>query len=54
LKLISDNPLITARQLAELLDVSPRNIEKQMAILKNGRQLQRSGGRKNGVWIVMK
>ena len=52
LKLISDNKYISAQELAELLGISSRAVEKQIANLKDKGILKRIGPDKGGHWEV--
>ena len=51
--LINKNPSITIKKIAELLGVSTRAIEKQLATLKEKGLIKRSGPDKGGHWIVI-
>lgn len=53
LSLLSANERITAREAAEILDISQRQVERLMAKLKKEGKIKRSGANRNGFWIVM-
>lgn len=48
--LIKDNPLVTQKQLANMLSLSDSGIRYAMRGLKEKGLLQRSGSHRNGVW----
>ena len=50
---IRKNGNISAKQLAGILGVSPRAIEKQIANLRSSGVLKRVGGRKMGQWEII-
>lgn len=54
LLLLKDNPKMTAKQLAVTLDISLRQIERTIAVLKTAGKLERIGANKNGIWRVVK
>ena len=54
LKIISDNKFISARELAQELDLSQRAIEKNLAFLKKEGKLKRIGPAKGGYWEITK
>lgn len=53
LLLLKDNPKITANQLAEMLNMSGRQIERIIASLKKEGKLERIGANRNGSWKVI-
>ena len=53
LDIIAANPEISARQIAEMLGLSPRGVEKQVDKLKQQGRLQRVGPDKGGYWEVV-
>ena len=53
LALIKGDPNISARKIAEQLDLTPRAVEKQIAQLKAGQRLERVGPAKGGHWEVL-
>ncbi len=53
LDLIKESPTITAKQMAEILVVTPRTIERDIAILKKKDKLRRDGGDNDGAWIII-
>lgn len=50
MKLLRQNPKITAAQLGETLAVGKRQAERIVAALKKKAGLRRRGARKNGEW----
>lgn len=52
LRLISENKYISAQELAEILGISSRAVEKQIANLKDKGLLKRVGPDKGGYWKV--
>lgn len=53
LLLLKDNPEMTAKKLAEILNVSGRQIERIIASLKKDGRLERIGANRNGSWKVV-
>lgn len=53
LLLLKDNPKITANQLAEMLNMSGRQVERIIASLKKEGKLERIGANRNGSWKVI-
>ena len=53
LALLKNNPKMTAKQLAETLSMSVRQIERMIAELKAAGRLERIGATKNGSWQVI-
>ena len=54
LEIIAANPEISARQIAEMLNLSPRGVEKQVDKLKQQGRLKRIGPDKGGYWEVVR
>ena len=52
LRLLKANPKLAARELAALLGITPRAVEKQIARLRKEGQLRRVGPTKGGHWEV--
>ena len=52
LKLIESNPYITATTLATKIEITKRNIEKNIKVLKDLGLLTRVGARQNRYWEV--
>lgn len=50
--LIKDNPTITAKQMSEILSVSPRTVERDLSSLKKMGVLTRYGNDNDGRWVV--
>lgn len=53
LEYLRSKPKLSARDLAELLEISPRAVEKQIASLKKAGRLQRIGPAKGGFWNLL-
>jgi ATP-dependent DNA helicase RecG len=53
LEIIKKNPAITAKELSNIIGISSRAVEKQIARLKISGHLRRTGGRKTGHWEVL-
>ena len=51
---IEKNPLITAQQLSDILHISSRKIQKNMAILRSKGFIRRVGPDKGGHWKIVK
>ena len=49
---LKENPTATIKTLAEVLDLTSRAIEKQIAKLKTEGRLQRKGSARKGHWEV--
>jgi ATP-dependent DNA helicase RecG len=54
LALMAVNPGVTTEQIGEELGISGRAVRKQIATLRDAKQLLRTGGRKLGRWEVLK
>ncbi len=52
-KLISDQPQISAAQMAERLNVSPRQVQKYLKRMTDLHMIVREGGRKTGFWKIV-
>jgi len=53
LKAIKADKYISAKKLADILEISQRAVEKQIAKLKAGEKLKRIGSAKSGYWEVI-
>ena len=53
INLIRQTPSITAKQMSEILSVSSRTVERDIAILKKYKKLTRDGDDNDGVWVVL-
>ena len=53
LRLIQNNPSITAREVAERMGLSSRNVEKHIRNLRTKNLLRRIGPTKGGHWEVV-
>ncbi len=53
LQLLKDHPNYSARKLAEIIGITPKAIEKHLAILKAEGVIKRDGPDKGGFWIVL-
>lgn len=54
LALMAVNPEVTTEQIGDELGISGRAVRKQIATLRDAKQLLRTGGRKLGRWEVLK
>ena len=52
-KLISQNPRISAAQIAESIGLSPQQVQKYMKRLQDLDKIVRVGGRKTGEWKII-
>ena len=50
--IITEDPHVSARKIAEQLDLTPRAVEKQIAQLKAAGRLKRIGSARGGHWEV--
>lgn len=50
--LLKDNPKMTSKQLAFILGMSERQVERKIASLKSAGKIERIGANKNGSWRV--
>lgn len=53
LSLLKENPKLSAKKLSELLEISSRAVEKQIASLEDKGRLKREGAPKGGHWEVL-
>jgi Fic family protein len=53
LYIIKSNPKITLKEIASILNLSTRAVEKQVSKLKKENKLRRVGSRKDGFWEVV-
>ncbi len=53
LALIKENKAISAREMAAIIGISQRAVEKQLATLKKEKHLKRVGGAKGGYWEII-
>ena len=53
LRLIQNNPSISAREIAEKMGQSARNIEKYLRNLRSKHRIRRLGPTKGGYWEVL-
>ena len=53
LELIAKDPMISAQQLAQIVGISSRKIEENIAKLKRRERLKRIGPDKGGHWEVV-
>ena len=54
LSVLKATPYITINELAEIVGISPKGVEWQIAKLKKEGRIKRSGPDKGGCWEVMK
>ena len=53
LNLIKDSPTITGKQMSEILSVSQRTIERDLAALQKIGVLKREGKDNDGLWVMV-
>lgn len=53
LQLLKINERMSAREAAEILNLSQRQVERRISNLKKAGRLTREGANKNGVWKVL-
>ena len=51
---MKQNPLVSAAEMAEMLSISSRAVEKQISQLKKQGKVKRDGADKGGRWVVIK
>lgn len=54
LKLLLDNPNLTAETLASLIGVSKRTAERNLSDLQQKGKIERIGSKRDGQWIVIR
>ena len=54
LQYLLEKPDISVNALAEILNVSPRTIERALLYLRQANIIQRVGNKKKGSWLVVK
>lgn len=52
LEVILENPKITQKEIAEILDVSVRSIKRLMKNLSDNGVIERTGGKRFGQWVI--
>jgi predicted HTH transcriptional regulator len=52
IKILQEAPTITAKGLADKLDLSLKTIEKHLKILRDENKIQHTGAKKSGKWVV--
>jgi len=53
LRIFSSNPTSTIPEVAKALAMTPRGVEKRIAVLKKEGRLTRTGATKKGRWLVL-
>jgi ATP-dependent DNA helicase RecG len=53
LRIIKEHPEISAREIAEVLRISSRSVEKHIALLRKRSLLRRIGSAKGGRWEII-
>lgn len=53
LKLISSNPSITQKEIAEKIGKTDRTVKSRMAILQDKHYIRRVNGKRNGTWEIL-
>ena len=54
LNLIKESPTITGKQMSEILSMSQRTIERDLAALQKIGVLKREGKDNDGAWVILK
>ena len=54
LNALSSNPALTAAELSEELDLSPRQVQRATKELRDGGVIERVGSDKNGTWKILR
>ena len=54
LKLISDNPTITQEEIASILSITVRTVERNIQSLRAKNKIKREGSHTKGSWIIIK
>lgn len=52
LEIVKNKPEITIPEISEIIGITDRNVEKQLAKLKGEGKIQRVGSDKSGLWII--
>lgn len=52
LEIISNNPAISKKEIAEMLNVSPSTVKRLITALREQGKLDYEGSSKNGTWII--
>ncbi|MGM9698771.1 MAG: ATP-binding protein [Prevotella sp.] len=51
--LINGNPLLSAKQMSEVMSVTPRTVERDLAVMQKAGIIRHEGNRKYGIWVVL-
>lgn len=54
ISLIKNNPKVTQKEMAEMLDISREKVKYHIAVLKENNIIKREGSTKNGNWKILK
>ena len=52
IELMTERPSITAKEIAESIEITQRRVESNISQLKAAGIIERTGTRKNGHWVV--
>ena len=53
LESIAKNPSVTIAEMATIAAVSRKTIERAVKRLRDAGQLERTGGKRNGQWVIL-
>lgn len=54
ISLIKNNPKVTQKEMAEMLDISREKVKYHIAVLKENNIIKREGSTKKGNWKILK
>ena len=54
IELLNDNPSITSNELADIIGVTKRTIERTFRSLQEKQMIERVGSKRDGDWLVIK
>ena len=53
IEIMKESPKISARAIAERIQIAPRNVEANIKLLKHAKMIARTGSPKGGHWVVI-
>ena len=51
--LIKGNPLLSAKQMSEVMSVTPRTVERDLSVMQKSGIIRHEGNRRYGIWVVL-
>ena len=51
--LINGNPLLSAKQMSEVMSVTPRTVERDLSVMQKAGIIRHEGNRRYGIWVVL-